>query len=552
MKDQITRAVLTALAALAALTLSAGAYAAPPVDRPQGMNDSGVQLSRTRQYLEWQRTMQRIAEGRQPSQVEGTGAEKPEETAPTVTFTLKKVTVDPSDVLTEEEISAVTAEYIGKEVSIQDLYDMAGKLNALYSKKGYLTCRAYLAPQTIKDGAVHISLIEGRTGEAAISGNETTREDYIRNRISLEQGEIANINEINKELLRFNATNDAQLRIAMQAGKEPGTTDYVISVYEPQKETFGLFSDNAGSENSGLYRGGFFWQDRSLSGVRDSLMTTASFSEGTKAFGLAYSAPINANGTKIGANYSTNSVHITDGPMEDLDVRGHSSAYGVSLTQPLTTSEKVKSEAGIEYTYQNSQTDFMGMDWIDDTVQGVSVFWDQIDYGNTTVFYQRHAYRAGNYEDINGDSSDFGLYRLNTLYQKVFSSGQMFTARLDGQLSSTEYLPSAEQFYIGGIYSVRGYTESLLGGDGGAMASVEYSMPLGSRKTSAYIFLDSGWVWGDSAYDDRTLVGTGFGVKSSLGDHMYLNVSMGFPLIRTINDEEQSRARVHFSFNSQF
>ena len=36
------------------------------------------------------------------------------------------------------------------------------------------------------------------------------------------------------------------------------------------------------------------------------------------------------------------------------------------------------------------------------------------------------------------------------------------------------------------------------------------------------------------------------------GGHAYLNVGLGFPLIRTINEVEQSRARVHFSFNSQF
>mgnify|MGYP007127280919 CR=1 FL=1 len=41
--------------------------------------------------------------------------------------------------------------------------------------------------------------------------------------------------ELNDDLLRFNATNDVQLRITMHAGAEPGTTDYVISAYEPQK-----------------------------------------------------------------------------------------------------------------------------------------------------------------------------------------------------------------------------------------------------------------------------------------------------------------------------
>lgn len=447
----------------------------------------------------------------------------------------------------------MTASYIGKEVSIQDLYAIVEQINELYSKKGYMTCRAYLAPQTIKGGVVHISVVEGKTGTVTVQGNDSTREDYIRNRIAIEEGKITNISDVNKDLLRFNATNDAQLRIAMKAGETYGTTDYVITAYEPQQQVFGLFSDNAGSETSGLYRGGMFWQDRSLTGVRDSLMMTSVFSEGTKSFGLSYSLPINRNGTKLGISYSTNSVHITDGPLEDLDVKGHSYAYGISLTQPIMTTETVKSEIGLEYGYQNSKTDFMGMHWIDDTVKGWSLFFDQIDYGRTTIFYQKHAYRVGDYDDIAGNTQHFGKYYFNTLYQKVFPSGQMITARLDGQLSSTQYLPSAEQFYIGGMYSVRGYTESLLGGDSGVMGSVEYTVPLtSSKKTNAYIFLDGGRVWGESAYDDTLLVGTGFGIKTAIGDHMSINVGMGFPLIRTINDEEQSRARVHFSFNSQF
>lgn len=546
---QITLAVVT-LCMTGGYALAADVT---PAGRPAGMNDSGVQLSRTRQYLEWQRTMQRIDAGREASQVEDQTETAPEDTANAVRFQLQRITVDASSVLSEADIQAITEPYIGQDVSIQDLYAIVEQINEAYSEKGYMTCRAYLAPQTIKGGVVHISVVEGKTGTVTVRGNESTREDYIRNRVAIEEGKITNISDVNKNLLRFNATNDVQLRIAMKAGETYGTTDYVITAYEPQQQVFGLFADNAGSETSGLYRGGMFWQDRSLTGVRDSLMMTSVFSEGTKSFGMSYSLPINRNGTKLGLNCSTNSVHITDGPLEDLDVKGHSYAYGVSLTQPIMTTETVKSEMGLEYGYQNSKTDFMGIHWIDDTVKGWSLFFDQIDYGRTTIFYQKHAYRVGDYDDIAGNTRHFGKYYFNTLYQKAFPSGQMITARLDGQLSSTQYLPSAEQFYIGGMYSVRGYTESLLGGDSGVMGSVEYTIPLtSSRKTNAYIFLDGGRVWGESAYDDTLLVGTGFGIKSAIGDHISVNVGMGFPLLRTINDEEQSRARVHFSFNSQF
>lgn len=525
-----------------------------PALPPSGFNDSGVQLNRTKKYLEWQQTMQKIADGRKSAGVE-TGEETGEKKeTDSVRFQLKKVTADASDLLTQEEIQAAAAPYIGKEITLQDLYGIVEKINALYSEKGYVTCRAYLAPQTIRQGAVHISLMEGKTGKVDIRGNRTTREDYIRDRLDLKEGETANISHINKKLLRFNATNDVQLRISMKAGETYGTTDYVITAAEPQQYIFGLFSDNAGSKTSGLYRGGVFWQDKSLTGNRDSLMMTSVFSKGTKSFGASYSSPINTSGTKLGVNYSTNSVHIIDGPLEPLDVRGHSYAYSFSLTQPLVTSEKVKSEIGLDYGYQNSKTDFMRMPWVDDTVRGASLFFDQINYGRTTIFYQRHAYRFGNYNNNISDTMDrFGKYVMNMLYQRVFSAGQTLIVRAEGQLSSSNYLPSAEQFYIGGMYSVRGYTESLLGGDSGVSGSIEYSLPMSPDKmTSAYFFLDAGRVWGANVWGDESLAGAGFGIKSTIGDHVSLNIGMGFPLINKVNEEEQSHARVHFSLNSQF
>ena len=548
------------MAALAALALACGAHAgvwaAPdvPAERPRGLNDPGVQLSRTRQYLQWQQARQRIQEGRAAGAVEGETAPPPEGEGSSLRFVLQGVTADPSAVLTDEDIRAAAEPYVGREISLDDLYALVADLNALYNGRGYLTCRAYLAPQTIRGGVVHISLVEGKTGTVSVEGNRSTRESYIRRRLSLEEGAVANLNAVNRDLLRFNATNDAQLRIVMRAGTEPGTTDYLIAAYEPQKELFGLFADNAGSRNSGLYRGGLFWQGRSLTGRRDSLMMTTVFSEGTKSFGAAYTTPISSTGAKLGLTYSANSVHIVDGP---------SSRWTCGATPPRTASPSRGPSSPPRPSSPRSASNTAGStpgrtSWAS---SGWTTPWTGSPSSSTrsttaltSLFYQRHAYRFGDFDTLaEDDSQSFGKYTLNTLYQKAYGAGQMLTARVDGQLSSTSYLPSAEQFYIGGVYSVRGYTESLLSGESGVLGSVEYAVPVTpSKRTSVFVFLDGGTVWGDSAYGDRTLAGAGFGVKSNVTDHIYFNVSMGFPLIRTINDEEQSRARVHFSFNSQF
>lgn len=549
--QQIARLLLTIILGGCGM---AAAEAAPdvPSERPDSYNDSGVQLSRTRQYLEYQYTQRRLAEEQAASKVERETPQEPS-AEETVTFHLNRVDMPASSVLKSEDIEAIAQEYVGKEVSIEDLYALVAKINKLYDAKGYLTCRAYLAPQTIHDGVVRIELIEGKTGEVKLQGNATTKDYYIRDRVSLKEGKVANVNELNRDLLRFNATNDVQLRIAMKAGTAAGTTDYVITAVEPQKEVFGIMADNAGYKTSGLYRSGIYWQDRSLTGNRDSLFLSTLFSQGTKSFAGTYTVPIDHQGSKAGLSYSTNSVHITDGALEPLQVRGHSYAYDLFLTTPVKTTETVKSEIGLDYNYQSSHTSFYGMPWVNDRLHSFQIFYDQIDYGRSTIWYQKHGYRFGRYTNIEDTSRTYGKYELTTLFQKHFRHGQSWNLRVDGQLSSTQYLPSAEMFYLGGMYSVRGYKESLIGGDGGFLASAEYNWPIAkNHQVNVYVFLDSGRVWGRSAFRDRNLVGTGFGIKGNLGNHLYFNTALAFPLIRTINDEGQSRARVHFSLNGTF
>ena len=511
-----------------------------------------VEANRIRRDMEQERIRQRIEEGRRPSEVEGVDQKPTEGEGSELKFTLKAVETSKSEVLSEEDLQRVKEPYLNKEVSVKDLYQLVEDINKFYSDRGYLTCKAFLEAQTIKDGVVRITLLEGKTGNVELKGNNSTSESYLRHRIHLKEGEIADINRLNKDLLRFNSTNDMQLRIAIKAGEKVGTTDYLLTAVEPQRSTVGIFSDNAGSVNNGRYRYGAWWQYRSLTGRRDRLFLSSRFSEGTKSGSLYYVTPLSPAGDKFSFSYSANSVKNTDGPLEPLDIKGHSRSFRVDYTHPILTTERIRSEWGIGYDDLHSATSFSGIPWVNDRVRAADIYVDQINYGNSYVFYQKHAGRFGKYKDVLGDKSNFGKYVLNTLYQKAWKHGQQLTFRMDGQISSTNYLPSAEMYYIGGMLSVRGYHESLLGGDSGMSASVEYELPLAVKGLEGYVFLDGGYVWGDSAFGDRRLLGTGLGLKYNIKKHAMFNVGLGFPLIRRINDIDQSRMLVHFSFNGQF
>lgn len=178
----------------------------------------------------------------------------------------------------------------------------------LYQEKGFLTCRAFLPPQTIHAGEVQIRLIEGKTANVTVTGNKHTRESFLRNTFKLKSGEVANTRKLNRKLQHFNGTSDVQARLLMKAGQNFGETDYEIVLYEPNNQSLTFYADNAGYETGGKYRFGTFYNYRSLTGRRDSLHANFLVSNGTKAWDFGYSLPIGHHGMKFDIGYSANTT----------------------------------------------------------------------------------------------------------------------------------------------------------------------------------------------------------------------------------------------------
>ena len=555
---------IISLVTLACLAASSSVFAATPeanVPNPV-KGDAGIQMNRMRNYLERERVNRQIAEDRAAAKNK-VKSEAAKQAAPgeVITFELKKIVTDPSAVLTDAELDIIIKPYEGKQVQLNDIYAIVDKINALYNEKGYVTCRAFLPPQTITDGTVKLLLVEGRTGTATVSGNKYTKAKYITNRLHLAKGEIANIKQLNKDLLLFNATNSTQLRIMMKAGAEPGTTDYEITAYEPKRDTWTIFEDNAGSDTSGQYRTGLFFNTKSLSGNCDALSFGTVISEGTKAANVMYSRSLGRSGTKMNLMYSTNAVEVVKGDYEDM-IKGHANSYAIGFTQPIVVNETTRTELSLDYNRQNSKTDFMPagtrFNIVDDSVQDFSLGFAMTNYGSSHVLYQKHSYVRGYSEstpDMSAQNSqNFGFYKFNAMYQKLYKAGQMWSLRADAQWSGSEGMVSSRQFYMGGMYSVRGYKENYLGGDSGFTFSAEYAVPVINKNTSAFTFFDYGHVYGNGQSDDQhnVLSSVGLGIRSTINQYCSASLILGIPLQREFSAEKVSKTRLHFIVSGQF
>ena len=187
----------------------------------------------------------------------------------------------------------------------------------------------------------------------------------------------------------------------------------------------------------------------------------------------------------------------------------------------------------------------------------VATYFSHTGYGDSHVFYQRLSYFPyGSYRNITGslDTNSTRLFRYNSYYQKTYESNQILTARFEAQYNVDEYLPSTRHFFVGGGNSIRGYRESMISGERGWSASVEYQLPKQMRvlKHSPFVFFDYGNVAGDSALETHVLYGTGFGIRGSVAKHVYSSFTFAFPLVNHIVGEEVGRTRIHYSLNFTF
>ena len=518
------------------------------------LDDAGRQLDRLRQDIERQRIKEQIDEDRNreenPVEVEENKTSKDEDSD--LKFLLTKITVDESEIITEKILTEITAPYLNKEIGVNDLYEIVQKINDYYQQEGYLTCRAFLKNQTIKGGVVHISLIEGKTGEVNLSGNKNTAKKYFTRRVKINSGEVQNISELNRQLNEFNLTNDVKLAISLKAGKAPGTTDYELKAIEPKNHVFTLYADNDGSKSTGTGRVGLYYNNRSLFKHRDSFLLGYMHSKGTDSFSVSYAIPAGVRGEKLRFSYGTSGTENVAN--RNLNLRGHAYYADLTFSKPLKLTFKERSEIGLSLGINHSVNDIADtISIVDNETKTAALYFSRTNYLSRSVFYRRYSYTFGRWKDeVATNRQNYGVFNFNTFYQHAWEHGQTFDVDLNAQWSSTKDLPSSAQFSIGGRGSVRGYKNNLLEGTDGATLNIEYGIPLG-KNFKAFCFADAGFVNNTFLQlKDKKLAGAGVGLQAYVDDKIAASVAIAFPLKREINDEEQSKSHLHVSFTGKF
>lgn len=106
------------------------------------------------------------------------------------TFVLKKVVFDKSEFLSQQELDAIAAPYIGRRVDNAELQRLLKAVNDVYAERRQITAIAFLPKQDLKSGMLRIGIVEGRVGAVNVQGGKSVKPEAITDAVKLVPGTV--------------------------------------------------------------------------------------------------------------------------------------------------------------------------------------------------------------------------------------------------------------------------------------------------------------------------------------------------------------------------
>jgi len=515
-------------------------------------------ISAQQRSLDKEKRLEKRIEKERPQAEEGLTDEMLADTGPKVL--VKTIRVEGPSLLSPEEILGIIHPHEGKELSLKGMQKVADLITDAYRRKGYATSRAYLPPQTIKDGILLIKVVEGKLGEVQIRGNKYFKTSLYEKKLDLQPGGYFDYSALQRSLVYINEAPDRKAKVTLVPGKAPGTTDVVIDVEDQMPIHAGFEYDNYASRYLEKNRFALVLEDNNLFGFDDKLYLKALTGEASRLrqYQGRYSFPV-FEGFDLGGYFLISRTRLGE-EFSDLAAKGKASLYGLFSSLALVHSDPWDLRLTAGFDYKDIKNYLIGSRTSTDRVRvaklgldsdsidswGRTIVSAEVDQGIPDIFdgmddKDSAASRAGGGGKFT--KMPAYLFRLQTLPWEM-----SFLWKNIGQFSN-HALVASEQFQIGGPISVRGYPPAEYSGDKGLYSSPEVSIPIyflprdwkvpyNEEKwydtSRLVVFYD----WAEAHYNrvepgtekHQTLRGWGFGYRFNLRDNITCRVEVGYPL----------------------
>jgi len=460
----------------------------------------------------------------------------PARSGPTPRIRVREVRISGHTVFSDKELAEITAPYVGRDVTQEELAALRQALTLKYVNAGYINSGALLPDQQVVDGVVEYRIVEGRLSGITVTGTEKLNSAYVADRLALGGAAPLNVNTLQDRLqVLLQGPFLERINAELSPGDRPGEARLIARVKEGPRSQVSASLDNDISPSLGELRAGLRGQLFSPSGRGDILGWDLGYARGYAKLAANYSLPLGAGGTTLDVFADASRAEVVEQPLNALDIQSRSSTVGVRLNYPLrhTAREQFNLIAGFDVRSSASQllgTGFAFSPGVQANGKSrVSVLRIGQDYvgrdsGQVTAVRSTLSLGTGalGATDLgNGLPSGKFVAWLGQFQhaRRLGTSDSQLVVRFDVQLANKPLLP-LEQFSVGGVRTVRGFRTNQVVRDQGFASSVEVRVPvLRSPEGVALVqltpFIDVGGAWykGRATDAPQRLSSAGIGLR---------------------------------------
>lgn len=492
-------------------------------------------------------------------------------------FTISQYVMEGTSLLSQTEIDAAVAPYVGKNKDFSDVQRALEAVEDAYAKRGYSAVRVLLPEQELEKGTVRFRVVESRFGKVTVKENHFVSEANALNAVpSVRSGGVPRTRQIARELKLANENPARQMNVVLKAGDKDDVVDANVIVTDSKPSSLGVSLDNTGSPETGRARLGVSYRNANafnadhVAGVQ--YVTSPQYPDRVKVLGGSYKIPLYRSGSSLEFFGGYSNVNSVVGGLANFQGGGSlfSTRYNHMLERMGAFDPSVS----------------FGLDWrdfrrIELTGASTTVLYKEIVVLPVSLTYVAqgkfaksdvnfNASFSANLSGMNkGRMADFAAYdvlnstkpdahyhvlRYGANYSRLMGEGWQFRTALAGQWSRY-VLIQGEQMRLGGADAVRGFSEGSEGGETAARLNLEEYTPdfgKGDVRARALIFFDAGKA--RTTNGSRVSISSaGLGLRAGFTEQYSLRADVA-RIIKAGTDplQQAGKWRAHLSLNAAF
>lgn len=474
---------------------------------------------------------------------------------------IKKINILNMSIFTQDDFKEITNKYLNKCNSIEELLSLTNKITNKYIKKAYVTSKAYLKVQNLKNKELDIKVLEGKI-EKIISKNVN-----MSNLYNAYENKILNLRDLEIAIQQGERLQSQNLKLELIPSNKEGYTIVKIVNNSNANKWFGNISlDNYGTKKTGKYQIHNNFTYENLFKISDILnlnlnTTNNAFKTNDKTIGtsIVYSFPYNRFLFSLSYSYSKYKQKNSDIFGSSFQSDGNNNSKSIDISYKAYHSLKHSLELLIKYDNKKSKNYFndISLDLQSYSSSSLSLGFKHTYANGILDYYTKimiHKGIGGNKDKLALQDIYYKKYTMDLGFNKYLDipSKLRYNFYLRGQYSS-DNLFGSDELSMGGVYSVRGFKKTGLNGNTGFYTRNEFSVQEKNSKITfvPYMAVDTGYIKSEKDSVSGKIVGFSGGLRlhyKNINLEMFNNV----PLKRTEDMEKEYSNFIGFSLSYRY